>query len=262
MTKGIITIATPDYLESAKLLALTAKKFSNLPTTLITTDPVEASEFDNIIVVPGDVTNAFAVGLLSSPYDYTAFIYADSLVLSDIKEYFNLLDKVNLVTPDAYDFKGQKLDSQKFIERKILTKNTMPDVWTNFFLYRTEAIKEISNTTLDIIAVWQNVLKMSCTEYSVDTELKNKINSAFAIALKACGLNNNAHGVKFTNLSKQTNNTALTHLANKDWHQLLSFWATDDNLVKIENYVQSGVVHYGSTWLNSPRSNSIKQICN
>lgn len=262
MTKGIITVATPKYLESAKLLALTASKFSNLPTTLITTEPITADEFDKIVVAPGDVTNAFAVGLLSSPYKHTAFIYADSLVLSDITEYFTLLDKVDLVTPDAYDFKGQKLDSQLFIERKIITKNSLPDVWTNFFLYRTEAIKELSNTTSDIIAVWADVLKMSCQEYSVDTELKNKINSAFAISLKACGLNNNAHAVKFTNLSRQTNNTMLKHLADKDWYQLLSFWATDDNLVKIENYIQTGVVHYGSSWLNESRSNSIKQICN
>lgn len=260
MTKGIITIATPDYLESAKLLAASAKKFSNLPTTLITLEPVEASEFDSIIVVPGDLHTAFAVGLLSSPYDKTAFIYADSLVLSDITVYFDLLDSVDLVTPQAKDFKGLPIGSHLFTDRKMIVKNNLPNVWTNFFLYNKDAVQDLSNTVADILKGWDSM--QDSLEYVSDADLKNKINTAFSIAVKASGFASNSYGVTFTNLSKQTNNTSLKHLSHKDWFQLLSFWATDDNLVKIENYNQTGVVHYTSNWLDSGKESKIKSICN
>lgn len=262
MTKGIITIATPAYVESAKLLAKTARKFSNLPTTLVTTEPVEAEEFDAIIIVPGNVYNAFTVGLLSTPYNKTAFIYADSLVLSDITPWFELLTKIDLVTPQAFDFKGIPAPSYLFNDRKIISKNRLPDVWTNFFLYNVEGIKEVTDMLPTIDELWDDLIMTACSEYSIDTDLKHKINVAFSIAVKMAGLQYYAGGTKFTNLSKQTNNIMTPHLASKDWHTLLSFWATDDNIIKIENFNQTGVVHYTADWLDDSKKKSIASICN
>lgn len=262
MTKGIITIATSDYLESAKLLAKSARKFSNLPTTLITTEPIEAEEFDNVITVPGDLYNAFSVGLLSTPYTKTAFIYADSLVLSDITPYFDLLNKVDLVTPVAFDFKGIPVPSYLFNDRKIISKNSLPDVWTNFFLYNVQGITEVTDLLPNINHLWNDILSASCSEYSIDAELKHKINVAFSIAVQMSGIPYYNGNTRFTNLSKQTNNVMLPHLASKEWHQLLSFWATDDDFIKIENYNQTGVVHYTAGWLDDHKRNSITAICN
>lgn len=262
MTKGIITIATPDFIESAKLLALSANKFSNLPTTLVTTEPIEAEEFDKIIIAPGDVYNAFAVGLLSTPYKQTAFMYADSLVLSDITDYFSALDKVDIVTPNAIDYKGLPLPTELFLDRKMIRKNNLPDAWTNFFLYNVEGVHELLSVLPNVLNLWDHGIESAFTDfYTIDADIKNKINVSFSIAMRVCGVTHNSYGTKFTNLSKQTNNLSLRHLADKDWHQLLSFWATEDKKVKIENFNQTGVVHYTKTWLNDSKSKSIRELC-
>ena len=193
--------------------------------------------------------------VLATPYKHTAFIYADSLVLSDITPYFDLLNTVDIVTPFPIDFKGLPLQSKLFNDRKIISKNNLPDVWTNFFLYTIDGIKEVTDILPNIVIeeVWNNILQVSCKEYSIDSELKHKINVAFSLAFKMLGIPSYSGNVRFTNLSKQTNNIMLPHLASNDWYKLLSFWATDDNLIKIENYNQTGVVHYTSNWLDDTK---------
>ena len=262
MTNGIVTFADKDFIESAKLLAKSAKKFSNLPTTLVTDTPIEASEFDCVIVAPCQYAEqGMITALMSSPYDHTAFIYADSLVLSDITPCFDLLLKQDFVFPKAVDYKSHVLPSTLFNNRHMITKNNMPDVWTNFFLYKKEPLNQVTREMSTLFDFWKDLKDTVYPDYSNDGALGLHFNVIMSAAMKLLNQSAVSYGVTFTNMSQQTNNLELSHLADKKWHQLLSVWATDDGNVKVENYNQTGVWHYTHDWLDSNHIKAIRKIC-
>jgi len=262
MTNGIVTFADKDFIESAKLLALSAKKFSNLPTTLVTDTPMEADEFDTIIVTPCQYAEeGMITALMASPYDRTAFIYADSLVLSDITPYFELLGHQDYIFPTASDYKSHALPSTLFNNRHMITKNKLPDIWTNFFLYKKEPLNQVTCKMSTLFEFWKELKATVCPDYSNDDNLNLHFNVIMAVAMKLLNLPTHSYGTTFTNMSQQTNNVELVHLADKKWHQLLSVWATDDCKVKVENYNQVGVWHYTHKWLDDTRIDSIRKIC-
>jgi hypothetical protein len=257
MTKGIVTYADSDFIESAKLLALTAKKFSNLPTTLVTNVPIEADEFDNVIVAPCRYAEeGIAIALMASPYNQTAFIYADSLVLSDIADYFNLLDKQDFVFSIPKDFKSELLDSSLFIERNMISKNKLPDIWTNFFLYKKEAMEEITRLIPTLMDLWPHIKETACPHYSNDEGLKFHFITVMSIALKELGkITPASYNIPFVHMGTPT------AVNDKPWYQLLSYWATDDGCVKVENYVQQGVWHYTCGFMDESKASRLRQIC-
>lgn len=262
MTNGIVTYADTDFLESAKLLAITAKKFSNLPTTLVTNQPIEADEFEHIIVTPCRYAEeGMIVSLMASPYDNTAFIYADSLVLSNITPYFAMLEYQDFVFANARDFKSAPLPSALFLDRNMITKNSLPDVWTNFFLYKKEPMQEVTSLMSTVMELWKDILPTACPNYSNDDYLKLHFNTVMSIALKTLDKKPADYGLPFVNMSMQTANVSLSALAEKPWHQLLSYWVTDEAHVKVENYIQQGVWHYATNFIDQSKQARIRQIC-
>ena len=264
-TTGIIVFADtePDYIEQAKLLALTAKKFSGLPTTLITTEPIEAEEFDGVIIVPEHFTErGMITAMLASPYDRTAFIYADTLVLSDITQHFDLLDHHDMIFPFAVDYKNAKLSSDLYNDRKLITKNELPDLWTNYFLFKkTPTIQEIAGLMYIVVDHWAEIKESACPAYSDDKDLYIIFNILLSIALKLRQQEFRDYGLTFTHMSKQTNNTENIDLAFKDWFNLLSFWATDDGHIKAGDYKQTGVWHYSRAFYSKEFDTSIRKLC-
>lgn len=262
MTKGIITYADQDFLESAKLLAITAKKFSNLPTTLVTNQPIEAEEFDHVIVAPCRYAEeGMITALMASPYDQTAFIYADSLVLSDISNYFDMLAHHDYVFSSARDFKSAPLASELYLERNMITKNNLPDVWTNFFLYKKEPMQEITTLMSTVMELWKDIIVTACPAYGNDSHLKLHFNTVMSIALKTLGKMPMDYNLPFVNMSTQTANVKMGPISEKPWHQLLSYWATDEAHVKVENYIQQGVWHYATGFMDKSKQTRIRQIC-
>lgn len=262
MTNGIITYADADFIESAKLLAITAKKFSNLPTTLVTDKPVDANEFEHVIVAPcAYAEEGMITALMASPYDRTAFIYADSLVLSDITPYFAMLEYQDYVFATARDFKSAELPSTLYTERNMITKNNLPDVWTNFILYKKEPMQEVTQLMSTLMGLWEEIKPTAFPNYANDSVLKLHFNTVMATALKTLGKEVTDYGLPFTNMSIQTANMQLTAVAEKPWYQLLSYWATDDGHVKVENYVQRGVWHYSNGFMDESKQSRIRQLC-
>ena len=264
-TTGIIVFADtePDYIEQAKLLALTARKFSGLATTLVTTDPIEAEEFDGVIIVPEPFTErGMMTAMLATPYDRTAFIYADSLVLSDINTHFNLLDHHDMVFPLPVDYKGLKLSSELYNDRKLIARNNLPDLWSNYFLFKkTPTMQEIAGLLYIVADHWAELKESVCPSYSEENDLYLFFNTMLSAALKLRNQEYKDYGLTFTHMSKQTSNTDNQDLAFKDWFNLLSFWSTDDGHVKVGDYKQTGVWHYSRAFYSKEFDASIRKIC-
>ena len=134
MSNGIITYADSEqYVKQAVLLAITARKNSNLNTSIVVTDDHLTKDFkqyfDKIYVI--EKVDYPERGLLNclttSLYDRTLFLYSDTLVLSNISNVFQLLDYSDLVlNKDLLDFKGSKITSAFIMY--INNKNSMVSI--------------------------------------------------------------------------------------------------------------------------------------
>jgi hypothetical protein len=261
--KGIITFADPEYIGQAKLLALSAKKFSNLPTTLVTTKPITAEEFEGIVMVPEPFAErGMITAIQASPYNQTAFMYADTLVLSDINVHFDMLDHHDLVFTKPVDYKSQRLSSDLYENRKLITKNDLPDVWANYFLYnKTQELSDMCGLLYLVSDHWKEIKDQACPAYSNDEDMHLLYNTMLSAALKLKKQDPLDYGITFTNMSKQTNNTNIPDLAFKDWYTLLSFWATDDKHIKVGDYNQTGIWHYSNSFYTPEFDTAIRKLC-
>lgn len=268
MNKGIITYADSDkHIKQAVLLAITAKKNSQLPVTVIVPreDIVKDYQqyFDKICVLKS--VNFLERGLIDSltktPYEYTLFLYSDTLVLSDIKETFDLLDYYDLVmNGDLLDFKGSKISRQLYEQRKIISRNNLPDVWSNAILYKTtDSLLEVNKLTHRIITFWRQFKELYLTDYSIDDKLTLKFNTALSLALKLSDTHV-AKSLTLTTMSKQEENTAHAGWANLEWFKFLNSWILDNGQIKVENYIQTGIWHYGKYWLNDEIYNRMLEV--
>lgn len=258
MSNGIITYADSEqYVKQAVLLALTARKNSNLNTSIVVTDDQLTKDFkqyfDKIYVL--EKVDYLERGLLNcltaSEYDKTLFLYSDTLILSDISNVFQLLDYNDLVlNKELMDFKGSKITRPLYEQRKIIVRNKLPDVWTNAILYKkSQDFMDLTKLTHRIVTFWRQFKEQFLPEYAIDDKLNLKFNVAFSLALKLSDIQYYP-SLTLTTLSKQEENTASMAWANLEWFKFLNAWILDNQQIKVENYIQTGIWHYGKNWIN------------
>jgi len=258
MSNGIITYADSEqHVRQAVLLAVTAKKNSGINTSIVVTDSRLTTNyqqyFDKIHVL--EKVDYIERGLLdcltASEYDRTLFLYSDTLVLSDISTVFQLLDCNDLVlNKELLDFKGSKITRPLYEQRKIIVRNNLPDIWTNAILYKkSQDFMDLTKLTHRIVTFWRQFKDQFLPEYAIDDKLNLKFNVAFSLALKLSDVQYYP-SLKLTTLSKQEENTASMAWANLEWFKFLNSWILDNRQIKVENYIQTGIWHYGKHWVN------------
>jgi len=259
MNNGIITYAdSVKHIQQAVLLAVTAKKNSGLPVTIAIPPQCEQlvnaykEYFDTICLL--DKVDSVERGLIDtltrSPYDNTLFLYSDTLILTDIADVFLLLDYHDIVMNDQLlDFKGSPITRQLYEQRKMIVKNNLVDVWSNAILYKkSDDVMELTKLTHRIITFWRTFKDQFLKDYSIDDKLGLKFNVALCLASKLSDTTI-AKGFTISTMSKQEENTASLAWANLDWFKFLNAWIMDNSQVKVENYIQAGIWHYGKNWL-------------
>lgn len=268
MHNGIITYADSNqHVKQAVLLAVTAKKNSNLPVTIVVPkeELVTAYKdyFDNICVLEkvDSVERGLVDTLTQTPYDNTLFLYSDTLILTNIEDVFQQLDFYDIVmNRELLDFKGSKITRQLYEQRKMIVKNNLQDVWSNAILYKkTDAVMELTKLTHRIITFWRVFKDQFLKEYSIDDKLELKFNVALCLAIKLSDTSV-ALGFPLTTLSRQEENTASLAWANLDWFKFLNAWVMDNGQVKVENYIQAGIWHYGKNWINDDIYDRILEV--
>ena len=199
--------------------------------------------------------------LTQTPYDNTLFLYSDTLILTNIEDVFQQLDFYDIVmNKDLLDFKGSKITRQLYEQRKMIVKNNLQDVWSNAILYKkTDAVMELTKLTHRIITFWHTFKDQFLKEYSIDDKLELRFNVALCLAIKLSDVSV-AQGFQLTTLSRQEENTASMAWANLDWFKFLNAWVMDNRQVKVENYIQAGIWHYGKNWINDDIYNRILEV--
>jgi len=266
---GILTYADTDrHVDQAVALALTSKKFNNLPVCLATTASTAAyattmqQYFDKILVVPNQAaTTGMLRAMDQTPYTGTLFVYSDSVIMSDISGVFDLLDITDFVFPTVTDFMGQRPSCDLYYSRRIIEKNNLPDIWSNTFCFnKSDSTSRLISRAYHIFNNWNAYSSVLTKEYSIeDNPLQFNTILSMAVFLEDIPVMQNSF--KFTNLSKQPGNMWIRSAADLNWFAYLNNWITDDCILKVENYVQQGIVHYASEWMSADTLARIKDVC-
>lgn len=268
MSNGIITFASNiKCIEQAILLAVTAKANSQLPVTVIIPAELDIDEqyFDTVIKVEstGVLERDLLNSLIITPYTNTLFLYSDTLVLSNITNLFdNLLHSPLVFNRTLLDFKGLPITKQLFSDRKIIIKNGLKDIWSNAILYQNvDEFKEFILLAHRIITYWDTFKEQFLTEYSIDDNLRFKFNIALCLAQKLSDISVK-QGFDITTLSRQEENTIQYNWAKMNWYKFLNSWILDSGQVKVENFIQHGIWHYTSTWINAETYQRLLKVYN
>jgi hypothetical protein len=270
MDNGIVTFADKkEYIESAVALSVTAKKFNTLPVCLVTTKdamPVAVeyqNYFDKILVLDNADTDYNLIRALEeSPYNKTLFLYSDSIVTANISPVFELLSIFSMVFPRATDFKGLPVSSELYDNRKIITKNSLPDIWTSAILYdKSESSKRVLARAKNVYSNWTVYKNNIAKEYNLENGLTSKFNTIISMSVYLEDEPVPDTSFAFSNLSKQPNNLFIKSSATMDWFTYLGFWITDESKFKVENYIQQGIVHTTSAFPAKEYLQRINEVC-
>jgi len=130
---GVIYCATSDeYIQQATLSANSLKKYNpKILCSICTHKVIENSIWDKIILIEKNQVehNQYVldklIALTMSPYEYTLYLDADTYVMDDIAEIFQILEKFDLALCHGHDrmlrFKLQHgLLSYRGIKRKVI----------------------------------------------------------------------------------------------------------------------------------------------
>lgn len=277
MSKGIVLLAQnskENYVRQACLCAWSIKRTNpNLSITLITNDfvPIKYKNlFEYILEIPGDdlstneewkVSNRCKIYDLS-PYENTIVLDTDMLVLSDISNWWPMLEKYNLYfTSQPITYRGEKLTSNFY--RKTFVENKLPNIYVGMHYFKKSIqAKEFYDLLKVVVMNWKDF-------YSQHLETRRpefcSIDVCSAIVVKI--LDN-----KTSVTSQFENYPTFTHMKPKvqNWNRQVSSWqdyvaayVSDDFEFKIGNYIQKGIFHYTeNTFVDNFLEKRVKELDN
>jgi len=247
-----------DYIRQACLAAMSIKATNpNSNICLITNDPVPTKYkplFEHIVEIPWNdhakdeewkVSNRWKI-YHATPYNETAVIDTDMLVLDDITIWFDFLRNYDLFyTSTVFTYRGEKVAEDSFY-RKSFYKNNLPNLYNGFHYFKKSDTAHEFNDWLEIITNnWQQFYKQ------IDNKLKHLPHPSMDItAAIASVIMGNSHEIT----NNKTRYPSFVHMKPKiqNWkHNFQYRWQDrtgvyiDDNLkMKIGNYQQHGIFHY------------------
>jgi hypothetical protein len=99
---GIVYIAFNDaFVNEAKLSAESVKRFSDIPITLFTDKKVNCKYIDDTKIIESDHIRSKVDFISESPYDKTIYLDSDTVIVRNISDMFDVLDRFDVgVTHD------------------------------------------------------------------------------------------------------------------------------------------------------------------
>jgi hypothetical protein len=247
-----------DYIRQACLAAMSIRATNeNAKICLVTNDPVPTKYkqvFDDIVDIPwGDhakdedwkVSNRWKL-YHSIPYDETAVIDTDMLVLDDLSTWFKFLDNYDLFyTSSVITYRGETVPKDSHY-RKTFYNFNLPNLYNGFHYFKKSDTAHEFNDWLELITNnWQQFYMQ------VNNSLKHLPHPSMDItAAIACKIMDNEHLIT----NKKAKYPNFVHMKPKvqNWVDNFSYrWQDrvgvylDNNLqLKIGNYRQNGIFHY------------------
>tara|TARA_B100002019_G_C21271853_1_gene602828 strand:+ start:2651 stop:3385 length:735 start_codon:yes stop_codon:yes gene_type:complete len=105
---GIIYIAFNDaFVKEAMLSAESVKRFRDIPITLFTNQEVDCEYIDNVSIIKPNHIRSKVDYITTSPYDKTLYLDSDTVIMRDISDMFEILDRFDVGAIHDYARKRQ-----------------------------------------------------------------------------------------------------------------------------------------------------------
>ena len=247
-----------DYVRQAYLAAMSIRATNeNAKICIVTNDPIPTKYkqvFDDIVDIPwGDhaeneewkVSNRWKI-YHAIPYDETAVIDTDMLILDDLTAWFKFLDNYDLFyTSSVTSYRGEHITEGSHY-RKIFKNYHLPNLYNGFHYFKKSDMAHEFNEWLELITNnWQQFYMQ------INNSLKHLPHPSMDItAAIACRIMDNEHLIT----NSKAKYPSFVHMKPKVQHWVDNFsyrWQDrvgvylDNNLqLKIGNYQQNGIFHY------------------
>ncbi len=207
--------------------------------------------------------------LLSSPYEKTIAFYPDQILTNfnpDVWE--NLRGMNSIVLPkNRYSFNKEKIENTSYhhgaIEQKSFDEaSNLNAIFFNkskgcdyvFGLAIRIASQYNQNAFIDFFADKENHSMPSFPEYLWPEWLMSLMSKILNFKVTKYDF------IDCIDLSPRENSYVNNNWSKKLWPEFLSYWVNDEGSIKIENYVQLGLVKYStSSWLTDASLTNLRK---
>jgi hypothetical protein len=279
MNEGyLIPLVTAENAEQVELLAHTIKRLDpSRHVAAITKEKIDKiSSVDDVIVLDGlcdDETFNYFFSLLHSPFDKTIALLPDQLLTyfnTDVWE--NLRGLGSMVILDKkYSFNGETLDDSIYWNgiTEIKSFGFASNVNAVYFDKEKDAkdllgfaINLSSNYNHDDVLNWVNEKNNEGDELFLPY-LPDFLWPSWIISFMRMVIEDKIIAFDFMqniDLGKQEMNHNSRQWREEPWNRFLNYWLTDSGELKVENFIQLGLIKYQHCgWLTDKIKNKIKE---
>ena len=276
MSKGYLIYAKDaklkKYTRCAYALALSLKnQMPEANISLVTDEPIPKKYnlvFDNIIDIPWKDKNTLSSNLKvedrwklyhCTPYDETIILDSDMLILSDLNQWWNYLEKYELFfTSEVKDYRGKTATGRYY--RRAFDSNNLPNYYFGLcYFKKTDFAKEYFQWIENITNNWelfygkfvnQNYPKFPSMD--VTTSLTAKI-------LDCEQLTSTKNSIfTFTHMKSMIQGWEDP---SESWQDSVGVYFNEQCQLKVGNYQQIGIFHYTEySFLNDYIINQLEKI--
>jgi len=258
MNRGFCIFAqnneTTDYVTQAYALALSIKHFCpGEKVCLITNDNIPQKQqqaFDDIVDIPWEdqskdsdwkIENRWKI-YHASPYDRTIVMDSDMLVLSDIRHWWQELEKRKLFyVSNVKTYRDEQVTSDFY--RKTFTANNLPNLYAGIHYFEKSDEAKKFYTLLEIVV---NNWELFYTEFANKRYQKwCSIDICSAIVCKILDLE--------TEITQPDSFITFTHMkphlqkwqqVPEKWTKVIGTYLQNDGTMMLGNFIQKNVLHY------------------
>lgn len=258
MDKGIVLLAQNNdihnYVEQAVALAMSVKKFNNVPVSIITNDEVPAEfvkYFDKILPIEwGDmafnsnwkVENRWKV-YHQSPYNETIVMDTDMLVLKNIDNLWKFYSNYDLFfTTNPVTYRNEPITSTYY--RQMFIDNNLPNIYSALYYFKKSKTAYNFFTYLELVI--KNFDKFQTDLCPKTTQESVSLDVAIAMTVKLLDIedsvtNYNNNLSTFVHMKPHVQNW---HRTRDKWQNSVATYLTESQELYIGNYKQNNIFHY------------------
>lgn len=253
---------------SAELLSKTITHFDSSRQVVITT-PVSASQFSagvnvNEYTDTGNPTLNYFKAIVDVDCDRAIYFKSDQLLTHFSSECWETLRNLSSIVTlkTRFSFSGETIEPSVYYQDSININNlsTTKNVNAVFFDF-TKTARQLLGFCIDFSSDYNYK--------NIKTYITDQINNGVQISLPTfpefiwpswvlsyVSLVFEDEFIEFDfleniDVSKQEYNTGDHTWSSRSWNKFLSYWISDHGQIKIENFIQSGLLRYQTTaWLD------------
>ncbi len=259
MNKGILVLAqnseTTDYVLQACLLAMSIKLTNpEFLISIITNNEISAeyvSLFDKIIPIPFNddavkskwkIENRWKM-YHATPYDQTIVMDTDMLVLKDISNWWNFLEKYDLyfvTNPKTY---RNNVVSGNFY-RKAFTSNNLPNLYTGIHYFKKSKLAHDFYNWMEMITNNWELFYGNFVKNDYPDRASMDVTAALTAKILDCVDNISSKHNQTVTFVHMKSYVQEWQLPTESWQDKVSFYIDNDCNLKIGNFLQKDVLHY------------------